>query len=101
MMRASTVAVEIAHCGIDGVLHGHSLTVEAWTDQLVDLDIWHARMIAAAKTFEGQLERTIRGRTFEDVADAVLAALPECSRVVVRLPTRGHVIEAVRESTDA
>lgn len=32
MQWAPTVAVEIAHLGTDRVLHGHSLTIEAWTD---------------------------------------------------------------------
>ena len=96
ILRASTVPLEVAHLGMDGVMHGHSLTIEAWTDQPVDLDAWRDRMRDATAPFEGQLERTIGARTFEDVAEAVLAALPECVRVVVRLPTRGHVVEAVR-----
>jgi hypothetical protein len=94
--RASTVAVEIAHLGVDGALHGHSLTIEAWTDQPVDLDAWRARLGDVATTIEGQIERTVGGRTFEDVAEAVLNALPDCVRVVVRLPTRGHIVEATR-----
>ena len=96
ILRASTVPLEIAHLGTDGVLHGHSLTVEAWTDQPVDLDVWRERIRAVIAPFEGQLERTIGGRTFEDVAEAVLAALPECVRVTLRLPTRGHVVQAER-----
>ena len=96
ILRASTVPLEIAHLGQDGVMHGHSLLIEAWTDHPVDLDVWRDRMNDATARFEGQLERTIGGRTFEDVAEAVLAALPECVRVTVRLPTRGHVVEAVR-----
>ena len=96
ILHASTVALEIAHLGTDGVMHGHSLTIEAWTAQSVDLDDWHARMAAVASSIEGQIEHTIGGRTFEDVAEAVLTALPECVRVVVRLPTRGHIVEAAR-----
>ncbi len=97
MRRGSTVAVEVAHRGVDGVMHGHSLTIEAWTDQPVDLDAWRSRLEAVASGIEGQLEETIGGRTFEDVAGAVLDRLPDCVRVVVRLPTRGHVVEAMRD----
>ena len=96
MRRGSTVAVEVAHRGMDGVLHGHSLTIEAWTEQPVDLDAWRARLEGIAASIEGELEQTIGGRTFEDVAGAVLDRLPDCDRVVVRLPTRGHVVEATR-----
>jgi hypothetical protein len=97
ILRAATVALEIAHLGTDGKMHGHSLTVEAWTIEPVDLDAWKARVGAALAEIEGQLEETIGCRTFEDVGAAALEALPEAHRVVVRLPTRGHVIECERD----
>lgn len=93
MRRAVTVPLEIAHLGTDGVLHGHSLTVEVWTDRACCLDAWRVRVAEALSEVEGQLEQTIGGRTFEDVATWTLDAVPEATRVVVRLPTRGHVVE--------
>lgn len=96
MQWASTVAVEIAHLGTDGVLHGHSLTIEAWTDQRTCLDAWKARLSSVADEMAGHLERTIGARAFEDVGAFVLASLPECTRVIVRLPTRGHLVEVTR-----
>ena len=94
--RAATVPLEIAHLGLDGVLHGHSLTAEVWTRDDVDLDAWRALVTEAAGRVEGRLEATIQGRTFEDVAVAMLTSLPTACRVVVRLPTRGHAVELVR-----
>ena len=94
--RAATVPLEIAHLGLDGVLHGHSLTAEVWTEQEVDLDIWRQDVAAAAAAIEGRLEDTISGRTFEAVALALLEQLPMACRVVIRLPTRGHLVEMAR-----
>lgn len=95
-MRACTVPLEIAHMGDDGVMHGHSLTVEVWTDRDVCLDAWRAIAVAGLAHIEGQLEVTIGGRTFEDVGAAVMGALPDAVRAVVRIPTRGHSIEVCR-----
>ena len=95
--RAATVALEVAHLGMDGVLHGHSLTAEVWTDAEVDLDSWRLEVAAAATSVEGRLEETIGGRTFEKVALALLDRLPAACRVLMRLPTRGHVVEVARE----
>ena len=94
--RAATVALEIAHLGLDGVLHGHSLTAEIWTESEVDLDAWRETIATAAAEIEGGLERTIHGRTFEDVARALLERLPTASRAVIRLPTRGHAVQMQR-----
>ncbi len=95
--RAATVPLEIAHLGLDGVLHGHSLTAEVWTRAEIDLDAWRAEVSAVAVDVEGRLEQTIAGRSFEDVARALLERLPGADRVVVRLPTRGHVVELERD----
>ncbi|WP_158742807.1 hypothetical protein [Acidisphaera sp. L21] len=95
--RAATVPLEIAHRGVDGVLHGHSLTAEVWTAAAVDLDDWRRAVTAVAAEIEGMLEETIRARTFEDVAEIFLDRLPKSDRVIIRLPTRGHAVEAVRE----
>ena len=96
MQWASTVAVEVAHLGTDGVMHGHSLLLEAWTDQRTCLDAWKARLSRVADEITGELERTIGARTFEDVGVFVLASVPECTRVIVRLPTKGHLVEVIR-----
>ena len=94
--RAATVPLEVAHLGTDGVLHGHSLTAEVWTAAAVDLDAWHAVVAGVVATIEGRLEDTIGGRTFESVAAALLDQLPAATRVVIRLPTRGHLVEMAR-----
>lgn len=96
VMRACTVPLEIAHLGDDGIMHGHSLTVEIWTDRDICLDEWRAAAVAGLAHIEGQLEVTIGRRTFEDVGAAVLGALPGAVRAVVRLPTRGHLVEVSR-----
>ncbi len=96
MLRAATVPIEIAHRGVDGVMHGHSLTAEVWTAAEVDLDAWRETVRAVTHAMEGQLEMTIGVRTFEGVATSILDHLPEACRVVVRLPTRGHCVEAMR-----
>jgi hypothetical protein len=98
MLRAATIPLEIAHLGTDGVLHGHSLTAEVWTAAEVDLDVWRQQIGLATASLSGQLEATIGGRTFEDVARRVLACVPEACRVVIRLPTQGHAVELWRNS---
>ncbi len=97
IVRAATVPLEVAHLGTDGILHGHSLTAEVWTQEAVDLDVWQREVATVAAAIEGHLEETIRGRTFEAVASALLHRLPTASRVVIRLPTRGHVVSVDRE----
>ena len=98
VQRAVTVSLEIAHRGLDGVLHGHSLTVEVWTDSVADLDALKAQVQVAVAHIQGQLEDTINGRSFEDVGVAVLADVQDACRAVVRVPTRGHVVEVTREA---
>jgi hypothetical protein len=80
--------VQIQRC-----LHGHSLTLEVWTDRDVCLDARRADAAIRLAHIEGHLETTIGGRTFEDVGTAAMRALPDAVRIVVRLPTRGHSIE--------
>ena len=94
--RAATVAVEVAHRGVDGRMHGHSLQVEVWTADEVDLDRWREQVAEVAAAIEGQLEDTIAARTFEAVASVFLERLPGANRVVLRLPSRGHAVEMVR-----
>ena len=94
--RAATVPLEIAHLGTDGVLHGHSLVAELWTEMDLDLDRWREEVAAVAGSIEGRLEATIEARTFEDVALAFLRRLPDACRAVIRLPTRGHVVDVSR-----
>jgi hypothetical protein len=95
--RAASTSLEIAHHGTDGKPHGHSLILEVWTFEDTCLDTWRDRITAATRFIgDGFLEDTIGGRTFEDVASAVLRVLPEASRLTLRLPSLGHAIEARR-----
>jgi hypothetical protein len=96
ILRAASISLEVAHHSPEGVLHGHSLMVEAWTPDCVCLDAWKAEMTSRLAVFEtGPLEATA-GRTFEDVAIKVLELLPSATRVIVRLPSRGHAVEVTR-----
>lgn len=94
--RAATVAVEIAHHSVTGALHGHTLMITAWTRRDVDLDAWKAELAAAVAFMENGALEDVVGRTFEEVAAAVLTILPGADRVQVGLPSRGHTIEANR-----
>lgn len=95
--RAATVSLEIAHRGENGIMHGHSLSAEVWTTKDTCLDAWKAEITAAVAHINlGQLEETIHARTFEDVARAILDALPDAWQVFIRLPSYGHVVHAFR-----
>jgi hypothetical protein len=96
ILRAATVAIEVAHRSPEGVLHGHSLSIEAWTPRDTCLDAWRDEMARALAPLEnGPLENTV-GRTFEDIARHALEVLPDAVRVIVRLPSRGHAVEITR-----
>jgi hypothetical protein len=94
--RAVTVAVEVAYRGTDGVLLGHSLTVEVWTDRPCCPDAWKARVVEALSEVEVSVLGTCT--PLEDLAAAALDAIPEAFKAVVRLPTRGHVVECERSA---
>lgn len=94
--RGVTIPVEIAHYSVNGALHGHTLMIEVWTRVDIDLDVLKATLTARLSFMEdGTLEQNV-GRTFEDVAARVLAEIPAADRVIVRLPSRGHAVEATR-----
>lgn len=95
-LRAATVALEIAHHGADGRLHGHTLLVQAWTGHDTCLDAWQALLRERTAHIEGVLEQTIGARTFEDVAVEILRVLPEAVRVAIQLPSRGHSVDVSR-----
>jgi hypothetical protein len=96
LLRAVEVPIEIAHHSITGAIHGHTLMLTVWTRDAVDLDQWRADVAEAVAYMEnGFLEDRV-GRTFEDVALAVLDRVEAAERVQVRLPSRGHIIEARR-----
>ncbi len=99
ILRAATVPFEMCHRGLDGALHGHSLLVEVWTAEDCDLDAFKADVERIAQTIcAGPIEGTIYGRTFEDIGAAVLDLCDRATRVTVRLPTRGHVVEITRDA---
>lgn len=94
--RGVTIPLEIAHHSVNGALHGHTLLIEVWTRADADLDTLKDTLTARLAFMEnGTLEQHV-GRTFEDVARRVLAEIPAADRVVVRLPSRGHAVEAIR-----
>lgn len=94
---ASTALLDIAHNGLDGILHGHGLAVEVWTEQQTCLDAWTLKVSNVVKPIgEQPLESSINGRTFEDIARFVLDSISEASRVVIRLPATGYIIDVYR-----
>jgi hypothetical protein len=95
--RAVTVEVEVAYRGTDGALHGHSLTVEVWTDRPCCPDAWKARVVEALSEAEVSVLGT-PCTPLEGLAAAALDAIPEAFKAVVRLPTRGHVVECERSA---
>src|SRR4051812_49273103 len=94
--RAVTVPLEIAHFGLNGKMHGHSLLVEVWTTKETCLNAFRSEVTAKLAHIEGQLEVTINGRTFEELATAAMTAIPEATRIIIRLPTAGYWVEVCR-----
>lgn len=92
----ATVPIEIAHHGIDGSLHGHTLVAEVWTHIAVDLDCWKKAVEGHVEPLERDKLENIAGRTFEDVVGFIFTQCPDAYKVTIRLPSRGHAIEAVR-----
>lgn len=90
--RSVTVPIEVAHRSVEGHIHGHTLTAEVVTAEMVDLDVLQARLAKAVKPLENGFLENIAGRTFEDVAAFVQRAMPGVSCVIIRLPSRGHAI---------
>ena len=92
-LRGVTVSIEIAHRGVNGIMHGHSLSLEVWTSLDVDLDVFSADVRDAVAFMDhAPLEDTIQARTFEDVAERVLTET-RADRVVLRLPSKGYLVE--------
>ncbi len=96
--RSAMAYVEIAHQGVDGVMHGHSLSVRAWTRAEVDLDRWQDDIAFVGAMISGPLEKSaVQGRTFEDVAAFFLDKLPNAFAVQVVLVSRGHEVYMTNE----
>ena len=95
--RAVTVNVEAAHRHKDGRLHGHSYTVECWTDRDIDLVDFEAMAREAASVADHSvLEQTIGAPSMEAMAGWFLERLG-LTRVVVRRPTLGYAVECRKE----
>jgi 6-pyruvoyl-tetrahydropterin synthase len=99
--QAVTFNVEAAHLSPgDDRLHGHSYSVEVWTAHLRDLDALTQEVAAVRALVDHTLlNDSIGGTTMEHLAEWLLdrfAALP-ASRVVIRRPTLGFVVQASRD----
>lgn len=100
--RAVTVNVEAAHCDEQGKLHGHSYLVECWTTQACCLAAFEQSVREAARAVDHTaLEASVGHPSMEALGawflgrqyrggDGVPLVL---SRVVVRRPTLGYVVE--------
>ncbi|HET7883375.1 MAG TPA: 6-carboxytetrahydropterin synthase [Acetobacteraceae bacterium] len=96
--QAVTFAIEAAHrTEGDPRLHGHSYLVEVWTAHLRDLAVLEAEVQSVrAEVDHSLLNDSIGGTTMEHMAAWLLERfvfLP-ATRVVVRRPTLGYVVEA-------
>jgi 6-pyruvoyl-tetrahydropterin synthase len=96
--QAVTFAIEAAHLTEgDARLHGHSYVIEVWTAALRDF----VALEAEAQSVRAAVDHTllndsIGGTTMEHLAVWLLArfAFLPASRIVVRRPTLGYVVEA-------
>jgi 6-pyruvoyl-tetrahydropterin synthase len=100
--QAVTFAIEAAHLSeTDTRLHGHSYVVEIWTTALRDFVAFEAEVQAVRSAVDHTLlNDSIGGTTMEHLAEWLLtrfAFLP-ATRVVVRRPTLGYVVEARAQS---
>jgi len=96
--QAVTFSIEAAHLTEgDPRLHGHSYVIEVWTSALRDFAALEAEIQAVRSLVDHtMLNESIGGTTMEHLAEWLLqrfAPLP-ATRVVVRRPTLGYVVEA-------
>lgn len=96
--QAITFSIEAAHLPEgDARLHGHSYVVEVWTANLRDFVTLEAEVQAVRNAVDHTLlNDSIGGTTMEHMAEWLLkrfAFLP-ATRIVVRRPTLGYVVEA-------
>ena len=100
--QAITFAIEAAHQSEgDPRLHGHSYVVEVWTAKLRDFTTMDTEVQAVRSTVDHTfLNESIGGATMENLAEWLLmrfAFLP-ATRIIVRRPTLGYVVEAKPEA---
>lgn len=92
--RAVTVNVEAAHMGSDGRMHGHSYLVECWTPHECCLIALEQRMRDLARLVDHTaLEASVGRPDMESLGAWFLRSNDRLSRVVVRRPTLGYVVE--------
>lgn len=91
---AVTVPLECAHRSPEGKLHGHSYLVEVWKPAGTDLRDLHESVLALSRTLDHELlEDRLPDGSMEAIA-AWFLKMATASRVVVRRPTLGFVVEA-------
>jgi 6-pyruvoyl-tetrahydropterin synthase len=94
---AVTTNVECSHRDTDGRIHGHSYVVEVWTPSGPDLPTLAATVREIAAVVDhSMLEDSIGSPMMEDMARWFLDRVPHATRVIVRRPTLGFVVEARR-----
>lgn len=99
--QAVTFNLECAHLSpTDSRLHGHSYTVQVWTDQcgnLVDLD--SEVSIIKNQIDHSYLNDSIGGTTMEELGAFILNALAHVfvKKVVVMRPTLGFLVEVLAD----
>jgi 6-pyruvoyl-tetrahydropterin synthase len=91
------VNVEAAHCDDNGRMHGHSYLVECWTTAEWDLPAFERVVREAADRVDHTvLEASVGGSTMEALGTWFMQfdyGGGRLSRVVVRRPTLGYVVE--------
>lgn len=94
---AVTVNLECAHKDEVGRIHGHSYLVEVWRPAGPDLVVFASRIREIADVVDHtMLEDSVDDPNMEGIAVWFLRQIPEASRIVIRRPTLGYVVETVR-----
>lgn len=94
---AVTVNLECAHKDEVGGIHGHSYLVEVWRAVGPDLVIFDKLIRGiAAKLDHTLLEDSIGDPNMESIGSWFLTNISEATRIVIRRPTLGYVVEVRR-----
>lgn len=94
---AVTVNLECAHKDELGRIHGHSYVVEVWREAGPDLVVF-SKLVneVSAKVDHTMLDESIGDPNMEGIGVWFLQAIPQASRITVRRPTLGFLVEVRR-----
>jgi 6-pyruvoyl-tetrahydropterin synthase len=97
MSVAVTVNLECAHKDELGRVHGHSYLAEIWRPAGPDLVIFASQVKKITDLVDHtMLEDSVGDPNMEGVGVWLLQQIPEATRIVVRRPTLGFIVEVQR-----